>query len=384
MFRVASESESTVYIYDWHHRMQCSETKGAGEEADTAMFHISPIISGTKINSDHREQSLFLLLQMEIHHCGVSQAGQSGKRSAGTNITEEGTLDVDRIVGGWTVTSQQKYPWMAYFGECEGALINDRYVLTAAHCISTEAATDNNCAALKGNVVHYSTVSRWLKRLESGDTTFRDRPRSGLPSTVDDEALRNALNAKPNATTRESATILGVTHMSIGNHLNDPGYRKVYSTQSGKYTVTLGDLDKSTDTESRTISISSRAIVHPQYNQRTRDNDIALLKLDYPVNFQANPNIRPICLSSSAQPSTGQAVAIAGWGSTYFGGSGVSVMRETVVNVDSQTTCQNAYNNQITSNMFCASASGRDACQVGKRGTTVNDENLQKGKAELH
>ncbi|CAG0882172.1 unnamed protein product [Darwinula stevensoni] len=48
---------------------------------------------------------------------------------------------------------------------------------------SARAAADNICAAFKGNVVHYSTVSRWLKRLESGDTTFGDRPRSGRPST---------------------------------------------------------------------------------------------------------------------------------------------------------------------------------------------------------
>ena len=88
---------------------------------------------------------------------------------------------------------------------------------------SARAAADNISAAFKGNVVHYSTVSRWFKRLESGDTTFGDRPRSGRPSTVDDEVQRNALNAKPNATTRESATTLGVTHMAIGNHLNDLG-----------------------------------------------------------------------------------------------------------------------------------------------------------------
>ncbi|CAG0899459.1 unnamed protein product [Darwinula stevensoni] len=67
---------------------------------------------------------------------------------------------------------------------------------------SARATANNICAAFKGNVVHYSTVSRWLKRLESGDTTFGDRPCSRRPSTVDDEALRNALNAKPNATTR--------------------------------------------------------------------------------------------------------------------------------------------------------------------------------------
>ncbi|CAG0880022.1 unnamed protein product [Darwinula stevensoni] len=95
---------------------------------------------------------------------------------------------------------------------------------------SARATADNICAAFKGNVVHYSTVSRWLKCFESGGTTFRDRPRSEHPSTVDDEALRNALNAKPNSTTCELATTLGVTHMAIGNHLNDLGYWKVYST----------------------------------------------------------------------------------------------------------------------------------------------------------
>ncbi|CAG0897558.1 unnamed protein product [Darwinula stevensoni] len=82
----------------------------------------------------------------------------------------------------------------------------------------------------RGNVVHYSKGSRWFKRLESGDTTFGDQPRSRRPSTVDDEALQNALNAKPNATTRELATTLEVTHMAMGNHLNDLGYRKIYST----------------------------------------------------------------------------------------------------------------------------------------------------------
>ncbi|CAG0898732.1 unnamed protein product [Darwinula stevensoni] len=95
---------------------------------------------------------------------------------------------------------------------------------------AARAAADNICAAFKGNVVHYSTVFRWFKRLESGDTTFGDRPRSGRPSTVDDEAMRNALDAKPNATTRESVTTLGVTHVAIGNHLNDLGYRKKNQT----------------------------------------------------------------------------------------------------------------------------------------------------------
>ncbi|CAG0883405.1 unnamed protein product [Darwinula stevensoni] len=114
---------------------------------------------------------------------------------------------------------------------------------------SARAAAYNICAAFEGNVVH------WLKRFESGDTTFGDRPRSGRPSTVDDEALRNALDAKPNATIRDSATTLGVTHMAIGNHLNDLGYRKVYSTWVPHR---LGDSDKA--------SRGQKLLAHPVYS----------------------------------------------------------------------------------------------------------------------
>lgn len=46
--------------------------------------------------------------------------------------------DDSRIVGG-NETPPNKYPWMArlsYFNKfyCGGTIINDRYVLTAAHC----------------------------------------------------------------------------------------------------------------------------------------------------------------------------------------------------------------------------------------------------------
>ncbi|CAG0881037.1 unnamed protein product [Darwinula stevensoni] len=207
--------------------------------------------------------------------CGVSQLAPTLWRSMETKETQE--EDLDRIVGGTAVPDQRKYPWMAYFGECGGALINDRYVLTAAHCITSQSAT---------------------------------------------------------------------------------------------VSVTLGDLDKSNPSDGDIINISATPIVHPQYNAKTLDNDVALLHLNTPVNFTAHPTIRPICLSSSAKPVAGQDVVIAGWGHTSYGGPAPSVMREAVVKIDDQATCVNAYNpyaggrgRSITGNMFCASGPGKDSCQ---------------------
>ncbi|CAG0898185.1 unnamed protein product [Darwinula stevensoni] len=147
-----------------------------------------------------------------------------------TDVTQ---LDFDRIIGGTPVPSQRKYPWVGWMGTaknnfiCTLALNNDRYMLTAAHCIQSNLA--------------------------------------------------------------------------------------------GTFYVTLGSKNLFQLPAGQSIQIAAKAIRHPNYNTQTLQNDIALLKLQTPLNFVAYPNIRPICLDS-ANPRANSVVTIVGWGLT----SGIS------------------------------------------------------------
>ncbi|VDO90837.1 unnamed protein product [Heligmosomoides polygyrus] len=53
-----------------------------------------------------------------------------------------------------------------------------------------------NICAIKEEVVHYSAVARWYQRFNAGDISPEDRPRSGRPSVVEEDSLREAFKVK--------------------------------------------------------------------------------------------------------------------------------------------------------------------------------------------
>lgn len=96
------------------------------------------------------------------------------------------------------------------------------------HTNASRAATKINNALGEGTVGR-TTVHEWFKRFEAGDIRFDDSEHSRRPPSLDDDNLRSALKANPEATARELATTLGCSHTTIENHLHDAGYRKVLS-----------------------------------------------------------------------------------------------------------------------------------------------------------
>lgn len=57
---------------------------------------------------------------------------------------------------------------------------------------------------------------------------------------------------------------------------------------------------------------AKRKVVHPHYNFFTYENDLALVQLDEPIDFQ--PHISPICLPPDNIELVGRNATVTGWG----------------------------------------------------------------------
>ncbi|KAM4735805.1 complement C1r subcomponent-like [Anableps anableps] len=139
-----------------------------------------------------------------------------------------------------------------------------------------------------------------------------------------------------------------------------------------------------------TPSLNASAIfVHPQYNNPdylNYNNDIALIKLKYPVTFSAS--IMPLCLPAEDDTyDTGMMGLVSGFGITGNGTKreGTNKLKYVHIPVVQQERCSNSLKGThgtstptLTDNMFCAGTpeGGRDSCQ-GDSGSafTLQSEN---------
>ncbi|XP_056906189.1 transmembrane protease serine 5 isoform X1 [Takifugu flavidus] len=124
-----------------------------------------------------------------------------------------------------------------------------------------------------------------------------------------------------------------------------------------------------------------KIIYNKDYNHRSHDGDIALMKLRTPLNF--SDTIRPVCLPQyDYDPPGGTQCWISGWGYTQpEGAHSPDTLKEAPVPIISTKRCNSScmYNGEITSRMLCAGyTEGKvDACQGDSGGPLVcQDENV--------
>jgi len=136
--------------------------------------------------------------------------------------------------------------------------------------------------------------------------------------------------------------------------------------------IRLGEFDFSNTKESHAHQEKGikKKIVHPSYNFFTYENDLALLKLDTPVNLTATPHIVPICLPGSDDLLIGENATVTGWGRLSEGGQLPNTLQYVQVPIISNDKCRDMFlksgrMEHIPEIFLCAGYDngGRDSCQ---------------------
>ncbi|EDW01783.1 GH20266 [Drosophila grimshawi] len=140
----------------------------------------------------------------------------------------------------------------------------------------------------------------------------------------------------------------------------------------------MGEFDISGDLESKrpTTKNVKRVIVHRQYDPATFENDLALLEMDSPVQFDTH--IVPICMPNDQADFTGRMATVTGWGRLKYGGGVPSVLQEVQVPIIENSVCQEMFhtaghNKKILGSFLCAGyANGqKDSCEGDSGGPLV-------------
>jgi trypsin len=155
----------------------------------------------------------------------------------------------------------------------------------------------------------------------------------------------------------------------------------VYGRRTSDWYITAGDHRLSVSGEGEQVRRASKVILHPNYNDNTYNNDIALIKLSSPVTL--NSVIKTI--AHSTLPASGTRLRVIGWGDQADGaGDYPDTLRQVDVPLRSTASCEDAYSDGVNGNMFCAGLrqGGRDSCQGDSGGPIfyqVNNSYQQVG-----
>ncbi|RXG57206.1 Trypsin-1 [Armadillidium vulgare] len=143
--------------------------------------------------------------------------------------------------------------------------------------------------------------------------------------------------------------ILTAAHCVNEENADDPSYLKVYA---GDYS--LSDIDGNEQ-----IVPISEFIIHEDFNKYSMFNDIALLRLQSPLNYTTY--VQPIFLPSEEQQSSGDCT-LTGWGQTS-NGQAAKILQAVSLPIVSDEDCRDVYGNyDVQDDMVCAGGSGSGGC----------------------
>ncbi|ODM96894.1 Transmembrane protease serine 6 [Orchesella cincta] len=218
--------------------------------------------------------------------------------------------NIDRIVGG-EEAKKGEFPWIAALVTagtrkpfCGGTIINNLFILTAAHVTQCFKGPYKNAA----------------KNME---------------------ILLNAHN-------------LDMTSVTVTKGENLDG------------NALPPEELKAADEQENSIRFSvNRYFIHPLYVRQTNDFDVALIKLDRPIDFKT---------------LKGASALVAGWGlNSADATSTMSKLQKLDVKVFTNDECKTMYDSRFTRRMMCAGfrEAGKDSCKGDSGGPLISEKSKQ-------
>ncbi|XP_078415682.1 coagulation factor X-like isoform X1 [Cetorhinus maximus] len=145
--------------------------------------------------------------------------------------------------------------------------------------------------------------------------------------------------------------------------------------QTATITAVVGEFDvkKEEQTEQR-IEVEA-AVPHQKFYRKTYDNDIAVLILKNPIQF--NENVVPICLPQKEFTETVlmklPTALVSGWGRVLDHGMTADKLQRIMVPYVDRSSCIESSKYPVSANMFCAGYKDeiKDACQGDSGGPHV-------------
>lgn len=130
---------------------------------------------------------------------------------------------------------------------------------------------------------------------------------------------------------------------------------------AGDLRVNAGEHSLSSNDGTEQLRDVAEIIMHPNYNPFNINNDICLLKMKKPLEF--NSGAGPIGLPSPMEEFSGTA-EVSGWGTLYSGGPSPDKLMAVTVPIISDDDCRRKYDeSSISDSMMCAGETGKDSCQ---------------------
>merc|ERR1711963_702118 len=163
-------------------------------------------------------------------------------------------------------------------------------------------------------------------------------------------------------------------------------YNSMFTTMQvivGEHNVCDGNPQGSPNEGGKLIKVKKMTL-HPDYNSRTIDNDIAVLELAEDLTF--TKKIKPACLpSSETKDYSGSASTVSGWGGTIGYGPNDQqpqqprqcTLKETIVKLlkGSDPMCSKYLKTSSSKIKLCAFAKDTDTCQGDSGGPLTVSEN---------